>query len=151
MHTIAHNLPHATLLQNSEQDQFLLEVPAHTAVAEAVRQVAEVHNLRHRITRLKLEGGELAKYGPAKHPDQQGIDAYADAPAAQQQPHYNMDPTGRRTGQGERGSLIPARVRAQPGGQVAKGPGHCRVPRPGTLQTSSRLCGGTDRPERSRP
>lgn len=112
-------LPLSPCPQNSEQDQFLLEVPAHTVVAEAVRQVAEVHNLRHRITRLKLEGGELAKYGPAKHPDQQGIDEYAEQPA-QQEPHYNMDPTGRRTGHGEQaavgGMIVPLS-----GGRGARG------------------------------
>lgn len=94
--------------QNSEADQFLIEVPAQTPVAEAVRQVAQVYNLRHRIVRLKLEGGELAKYGPAKHPDQQGIDSYAEG-AVERSAHYTMDPTGRRTGQGGcAGCLIDA-------------------------------------------
>lgn len=57
-------------------------------------------NLRHRITRLKLEGEELAKYGPAKHPEQQGIDKYSDQ-AVEQGQFYTMDPTGRRTGNGK--------------------------------------------------
>ena len=51
------------------------------------------------LCRLKLEGEELAKYGPAKHPSQQGIDEYASQPV-EQGPHYKQDPTGRRTGNG---------------------------------------------------
>jgi hypothetical protein len=74
-------------------------VPAQTPVKDAVRELVQVHNLRHRIHRLKLEGEELAKYGPAKHPDRQGIDQYSEEPV-EKGPHYNMDPTGRRTGNG---------------------------------------------------
>ena len=85
--------------QNSDQDQFLFEVPAQTEVKEVVRALAQLHNLRHKITRLKLEGGELAKYGPSKQPDQQGIDTYAEG-SVERGPFYNMDPTGRRNGQG---------------------------------------------------
>lgn len=48
--------------------------------------------------RLKLEGEELAKYGPSKPLDQQGIDKYAEA-SVQKGANYNEDPTGRRTGQ----------------------------------------------------
>jgi len=51
------------------------------------------------VLRLKLEGEELAKYGPAKPLDQQGIDEYADQ-AVQKTTNYQQDPTGRRTGQG---------------------------------------------------
>jgi hypothetical protein len=69
-------------------------------VADTVAKLARVHNLRHRITRLKLEGEELGKYGPAKQPDQQGIDQYCEQ-RAEPGPFYTMDPTGRRTGNGE--------------------------------------------------
>jgi hypothetical protein len=86
-------------MQRSEQDQFLYEITAQSVVKDAIRELANVHNLRHRIHRLRLEGEELAKYGPAKHPDKQGIDQYSDA-AVEKGPHYNMDPTGRRTGNG---------------------------------------------------
>ena len=44
-----------------------------------------------RIERLRLEGGELAQYGPAKHPDKQGLDEYADttgASVSQKGPYY---------------------------------------------------------------
>lgn len=92
-------------LQNSEEDQFLFETSVQAGVRDTVATLARVHNLRHRITRLKLEGEELAKHGPAKQPDQQGIDSYSSEgqqqnPPAEHGPHYCMDPTGRRTGFG---------------------------------------------------
>jgi hypothetical protein len=88
------------LLQNSEEDQFLFDTTVQATVRETTAELAKIHNLRHRITRLKLEGEELAKYGPAKQPDQQGIDQYSEQPVQQGQ-FYNMDPTGRRTGDGK--------------------------------------------------
>lgn len=86
-------------MQNSEEDQFLFETSVQTSVQDTISQLAHVYNLRHRITRLKLEGEELAKYGPAKHPEQQGIDQYSDQ-AVDKGEFYKMDPTGRRTGNG---------------------------------------------------
>lgn len=71
------------------------------SVKDTIRELADIHNLRMKIHRLKLEGEELIKYGPAKHPEKHGIDTYADAPI-EKGPFYNMDPTGRRTGNGEK-------------------------------------------------
>jgi hypothetical protein len=87
-------------LQNSEEDQFLFQTTVQASVKDTISEIARVHNLRHRITRLKLEGEELAKYGPAKHPDKQGIDQYSDQ-AVEKGDFYLQDPTGRRTGNGE--------------------------------------------------
>lgn len=87
-------------LQNSEDDQFLFETTAQASVKDIVSDLAQIYNLRHRITRLKLEGEELAKYGPAKQPDKQGIDQYSEE-AVQKGDFYTMDPTGRRTGNGK--------------------------------------------------
>lgn len=87
-------------MQNSEEDQFLFETSVQTPVRDTVAELAKVYNLRHRVTRLKLEGEELAKYGPAKQPDKQGIDQYSDEPV-QKADFYTMDPTGRRTGNGK--------------------------------------------------
>eukprot|EP00878_Enallax_costatus_P023901 GHUV01025462.1.p1 GENE.GHUV01025462.1~~GHUV01025462.1.p1 ORF type:complete len:232 (+),score=73.45 GHUV01025462.1:102-797(+) len=84
-------------LKNSEDDQLLFETSVHSSVKDTVKELAEVYNLRHRITRLKLEGEELAKYGPAKQPDKQGIDQYSEQ-AVEKGQFYCMDPTGRRTG-----------------------------------------------------
>ena len=88
--------PHA---QRSEMDQFLFDTTVNATVKETVDALVEVHNLRHRIAVLKVEGEELAKHGPAKLPDQQGIDEFSEAPL-DKGPHYLMDPTGRRTGNG---------------------------------------------------
>eukprot|EP00775_Hariotina_reticulata_P013529 gene13529-13655_t len=84
-------------LKNSDEDQFLFETTVQASVKDTIVQLANIYNLRHRIVRLKLEGEELAKYGPAKQPDKQGIDQYAEQPVQQEQ-FYTMDPTGRRTG-----------------------------------------------------
>ncbi|KAG2433099.1 hypothetical protein HYH02_012802 [Chlamydomonas schloesseri] len=84
-------------MKRSDLDQFLFETTVNSTVDETTRQMAEVHNLRHRIERLKAEGEELAKHGPAKRPDQQGIDKYQETPV-EKGPHYSEDPTGRRTG-----------------------------------------------------
>lgn len=86
-------------LQNSEDDQLLFETSVQSLVKDTVKELADVYNLRHRIARLKLEGEELAKYGPAKQPDKQGIDQYSEA-AVEKDQFYCMDPTGRRTGNG---------------------------------------------------
>ncbi len=46
-----------------------------------------------------MEGEELAKHGPAKQPEKQGLDEYSEAPV-EKGPFYTADPTGRRTGNG---------------------------------------------------
>lgn len=61
--------------------------------------VATIHNLRQTVAKVKVEGTELAKYGPAKQPDKQGIDTY-DENSVTKGKFYLMDPTGRRTGNG---------------------------------------------------
>ena len=89
------------LLQRAdEQQQFLSEVPSETLVEDVVRSVARINNLRHRIHRLKLQGEQLSKYGPAKEPSCQGIDEYQAEPVNMGE-HYLQDPTGQRTGDGE--------------------------------------------------
>lgn len=91
-----------TFVQRSEQQQFLFETTVQPTVKEILASVVSIHNLRQTVTKLKLEGGELAKYGPAKHPDKQGIDTY-DENSPQKGDLYTMDPTGRRTGNGKGG------------------------------------------------
>lgn len=88
-------------LKRSEDQQFLYETSVETPVKAAVAELAAINNLRHRIQRLKLEGGELAKYGPSKHPDKQGLDEYqAEFGYGQVEKgsNYKADPTGRRIG-----------------------------------------------------
>lgn len=86
-------------LQRSEQQQFLFETTVEQPVQETLRDIVTIHNLRQRIAKLKLEGGELAQFGFAKQPDKQGIDTYSDENIEKGE-FYKMDPTGRRTGNG---------------------------------------------------
>lgn len=84
-------------VKRSEQDQFLYEAKAADDVKSVAFALATIQNLRNQITRLKLEGDELAKYGPAKAPGSEGIDSYSEAPV-EKGDWYNQDPTGRRCG-----------------------------------------------------
>lgn len=77
----------------------MFETTVEASVKDTIRDLAIINNLRQKIQRLKLEGEELAKYGPAKHPDKQGIDEYQEQ-AVDKGPYYTQDPTGRRTGNG---------------------------------------------------
>ena len=86
-------------LQRSDQHQFLYETTVEALVKDVTQELTKLHNLRQRILKLKMEGDELAKYGPAKLPDKQGIDTYVEGGVEKGQ-HYLMDPTGRRTGNG---------------------------------------------------
>lgn len=85
--------------QRSDQEQFLFETTVDALVKDTIVALVEVHNLRAKIQMLKMEGEELAKHGPAKPLDKQGIDQYQETPV-EKGPHYTMDPTGRRTGNG---------------------------------------------------
>jgi cilia- and flagella-associated protein 298 len=93
------------LLQRSEQQQFLFETTVDALVKDTLDSLVIVHNLRQRIAKLKLEGGELAKHGLAKQPDKQGIDTYVEE-GVQKGEHYSMDPTGRRDGNGALPKLL---------------------------------------------
>ena len=58
-------------MKRSEEQQFLYETSVQASVRDTIAELVDIHNLRLRIERLKLEGGELAQFGPAKHPDKQ--------------------------------------------------------------------------------
>lgn len=87
------------LLQISDDNQFLFETKVEANVQSTLDSLVQIHNLRQKIHKLKLEGEELAKYGPAKQPQKQGIDTYAEENVEKGE-YYLMDPTGRRTGNG---------------------------------------------------
>uniref|UniRef100_A0A7S3QXZ8 Uncharacterized protein n=1 Tax=Dunaliella tertiolecta TaxID=3047 RepID=A0A7S3QXZ8_DUNTE len=84
-------------MKRSEMEQFLYETSVAASVKETVAQLAELHNLRAKIQVLKMEGEELAKHGPAKLPEKQGLDEYSET-HVEKGPFYASDPTGRRTG-----------------------------------------------------
>ena len=56
-------------MKRSDEHQFLYESTTAAQVKDVTRELAEVHNLRLRIQRLKFEGDELANYGPIKTQD----------------------------------------------------------------------------------
>lgn len=87
-------------VKRSEDQQFLYETTTAEPVTEAIRKCCEIHNMRQRIGRLKMEGEDLAKHGPSKPLDKQGLDdAEEEDGAPPRPPTYCADPTGRRTGE----------------------------------------------------
>jgi hypothetical protein len=87
----------------TEEHQFLFETMVDSPVSTVVRELVEIHNLRLRIFRLKVEGDELASHGPCRPPDKQGLDediqAEADGVATQERGStYVKDPNGKRDG-----------------------------------------------------
>ncbi|KAJ1623727.1 hypothetical protein T492DRAFT_912376 [Pavlovales sp. CCMP2436] len=95
---------------DDEAKQFLVEVAAATPCAELTQQLAEIHNLRLKVGRLTAAAEGLARHGPMKPPEQQGLDD--ETPmledvtdegdikkrVPEHGPHYCQDPTERRTG-----------------------------------------------------
>lgn len=72
-------------------------------MSQLVKELVEIHNMRLRIQRLKVEGDDLAQYGPCKPPDKQGLDEDISAEAegisaAPRGANYCKDPNGKRDG-----------------------------------------------------
>ncbi|CAG9466449.1 unnamed protein product [Pedinophyceae sp. YPF-701] len=87
--------------KNADDKQFLYETTVEATVDDTLKDLCTIHNLRMLIGRLKIEGEELAKHGPCKPLDKQGLDDYAEdlnGYKVEPGPHYAKDPTGRRTG-----------------------------------------------------
>lgn len=78
-----------------------MDTTVEAEVSQVVKQVVELNNLKHKIERLRLEGGELAKYGPALCPeDQEDSDGEVERIPTQSEEGLLIDPTGRRSGEG---------------------------------------------------
>ena len=87
----------------AEDQQFLYETTVAIGVGDLVRELVEIHNLRLRLQRLKMDGDDLAAHGPCKPPDKQGLDEDIQAEAdgvtlPPRGPTYRKDPTGKRDG-----------------------------------------------------
>jgi len=87
----------------TDDHQFLYETTVTIPVKQLVAELVQVHNLRLRIQRLKVEGDDLALYGPSKPPDKQGLDEEIQAEAdgislAPRGPTFCKDPNGKRDG-----------------------------------------------------
>ena len=50
----------------AEDQQFLYETTVAIGVGDLVRELVEIHNLRLRLQRLKMDGDDLAAHGPCK-------------------------------------------------------------------------------------
>ncbi|KAK9865940.1 hypothetical protein WJX84_010576 [Apatococcus fuscideae] len=86
-------------VKRSDKQEFLFETTVEAEVSEVIKQVVEINNLKHKIERLRLEGGELAKFGPALSPEDQEEEEDDNAAAVSHEEGLTIDPTGRRSGQ----------------------------------------------------
>jgi len=87
----------------TDDHQFLYETTVAIPVKQLIQELVDVHNMRMRLQRLKVEGDDLALYGPAKPPDKQGLDEDIQAEAdgiepPPRGPTFNKDPNGKRDG-----------------------------------------------------
>lgn len=87
---------------NSDENQFLYSTKINSTIKDTLIEIIKIYNLIQRIKILKIECEELSKYGPSKHPSKQSIDTYTDESEIEKGEFYNMDPTGRRTGNGNK-------------------------------------------------
>lgn len=99
-------------VKRSEKDTFLFDVPAATDVDTVIRDLVKTHNLRLKANRLADAAEQLAKYGPMKLPEQQGLDddtplledydvtdgTTKARPVPERSANYRQDPTEKRTG-----------------------------------------------------
>ncbi len=80
----------------------MFDTTVEQQISRITKQLVELNNLKHKIERLRLEGEELVKYGPALSPEDQEEDEVAtDSAQTSEQPVESIDPTGRRSGQGD--------------------------------------------------
>ncbi|POM77918.1 Hypothetical protein PHPALM_4625, partial [Phytophthora palmivora] len=88
-------------VKRGDRSEFLFEASVSTSNDTLVRSLCRVQNLRLRLAALSdaLEG--LGRYGMAKPPQEQGLDAYQEGVADKQRGEfYEADPLGHRTGEG---------------------------------------------------
>ncbi|OWZ05526.1 hypothetical protein PHMEG_00022374 [Phytophthora megakarya] len=102
-------------VKRGDRSEFLFEASVSTDNDTLIRSLCRVQNFRLRLAALAdaLEG--LGRYGMAKLPQEQGLDAYQDGAADKQRGEfYEADPLGHRTGEGVSPQLreVLARVAA---------------------------------------
>lgn len=85
-------------VKKTDDLQFLYETSVNEQVDAVLGEICEIWNRLILIRRLCDSLVDLAKFGPAKHPEKQGLDEY-DESAPPRGPFYCPDPTGRRTGE----------------------------------------------------
>lgn len=102
-------------VKRGDRSEFLFEASVSASNDELIRSLCRLQNLRLRLAALAeaLEG--LGRYGVAKPPQEQGLDAYQEGAATKQRGEfYEADPLGHRTGEGVSPQLrdVLARVAA---------------------------------------
>jgi hypothetical protein len=87
-------------INNSEENQFLVECSTEESNDAVVRRVIKIWNMRQQILRLCTYCKGLIEYGPAKKPKEVGIDHIEEqaGKSIERGPFYQEDPTGHRTG-----------------------------------------------------
>jgi len=90
-------------IKNGQQDGFLFEASVQDSNDQLIRNLAEVWNTRLRVGLLVGAVRELAKFGPMKPQEDQGIDGIKEqyeGAAVEKSAEYMADPSGMRTGNG---------------------------------------------------
>jgi len=89
-------------VKHGESEGFLYETTCDTSNDVLVRELVEVWNTRLRLWQLAEGVRSLAKHGPMKKADKQGIDSIAEKGGdnVERGEYYCEDPTGVRTGNG---------------------------------------------------
>ena len=86
-----------------QSDEFLFETTCSESCDRLIRQLVAVNNRRVQVLFLCGAMRDLAKYGPAKAADDQGVDEIKESyesSVIDKSAHYAADPTGLRTGNG---------------------------------------------------
>jgi len=90
-------------IKNGQQDGFLFEASVNDSNDDLIRSLVQVWNTRLRVGLLAGSVRELAKFGPAKPQDDQGIDSIKEeheGAVVEKSASYQADPSGNRTGNG---------------------------------------------------
>eukprot|EP00903_Cladosiphon_okamuranus_P019889 g18281.t1 len=90
-------------VKRSDTDVFLVESSTSESNDLLVRRLVKIWNTRLRLMQLVESVRDMAKYGPSKPPAEHGLDEVKEEYEGKhidKGPHYQPDPTGKRTGNG---------------------------------------------------
>jgi len=90
-------------IKGDETNQFLYETTCKASNDVVIAELCALWNMRMKLQFLVENMRAMAKHGPMKPPDQQGIDEIQEKEEGvviEKGPHYEADPTGMRTGNG---------------------------------------------------
>ncbi|KAF4316329.1 hypothetical protein BBO99_00006841 [Phytophthora kernoviae] len=88
-------------VKRGDRSEFLFQANITTNNDDLIRTLCRIQNLRLRLAALADALDGLGRYGMAKPPQEQGLDAYQEGTDSKQRGEfYEADPTGHRTGEG---------------------------------------------------